>query len=111
MASFSVTRDTAEQICGAATSVKGVAGLTSGRMGRAFLRVPGAMIEGIELIGPSHIAIHVIYDLSSRREIPHIVADIQSAVAQTPAIAGMGAPRIDVVVADAVRRPQTATQN
>lgn len=117
MGSFSVTRDVAEAIRDAAQSVHGVAGLTSGRMGRAVVRVPGAMIEGIELIDASHLAVHVIYDLSSRREIPQMVTDIQEAVAAVPAIAQADAtPRIDVVVADAMRtrRPKqdaAAAQN
>lgn len=103
MAATSVTRSVAEQVRDAVQSVPGVAGLTSGRMGEAFLRVPGAMIEGIRVEGDKHLAVYVIYDLRSQRAIPQVVADIQAAVAAIPAYAETGAPRIDVVVADAVK--------
>lgn len=104
MVAFSVTRDAAEAIRGAALSVDGVAGVSGGRMGRAFLRVDGALIEGIELIDVTvpHLALHLTYDLSSRRQIPAIVADVRTAVTSLPAFADTDAdPRIDVVFDDA----------
>lgn len=124
MAAFSVTQDAAEAIRDAALSVDGVAGVSGGRMGQAFLRVSGAMIEGIQLIDDTvpHVALHLTYDLSSRRQIPAIVTDVRSAVLALPAFAelalgsnadsdsGAGSdsgssagsePRIDVVFDDA----------
>ena len=124
MAAFSVTQEVAETIRDAALSVDGVAGVSGGRMGQAFLRVSGAMIEGIQLIDDSvpHLALHLTYDLSSRRQIPAIVTDVRSAVQALPAFAelalgsnadsdsGAGSdpgssagsePRIDVVFDDA----------
>lgn len=110
MASVSVTRAVAEAIRDAAQSVEGVAGLSSGRFGEAILRVPGTLIEGIKLVDAapgagqpvSHLAVYVIYDLSSRRAIPEIVTDVQDAVLAIPAVSeGTGIDRVDVVVADA----------
>ncbi|SIS46001.1 hypothetical protein SAMN05444817_1057 [Corynebacterium appendicis CIP 107643] len=124
MAAFSVTQDAAEAIRDVALSVDGVAGVSGGRMGQAFLRVSGAMIEGIQLIDDTvpHLALHLTYDLSSRRQIPAIVTDVRSAVLALPAFAelalgsnadsdsGAGSdsgssagsePRIDVVFDDA----------
>lgn len=104
MAAFSVTREVAEAIRDAALSVDGVAGVSGGRMGQAFLRVNGAMIEGIQLIDGSvpHLALHLTYDLSSHRQIPSIVADVRTAVMSLPAFTDTDAePRIDVVFDDA----------
>lgn len=109
MGSVSVTQAVAEEIRDAVLEVEGVAGLTSGRMGQAFLRVPGAMVEGIRLIDDTsadasgtHLAIYVVYELASRREIPQIVEDVQNAVVNLPAFADSdGGTRVDVVVADA----------
>jgi len=105
MAAFSVTQEVAEAIRDAALSVDGVAGVSGGRMGQAFLRVSGAMIEGIQLIDGSvpHLALHLTYDLSSRRQIPAIVADVRTAVTSLSAFKEADAdPRIDVVFDDAV---------
>ena len=114
MAAFSVTQEVAESIRDAALSVDGVAGVSGGRMGQAFLRVSGTMIEGIQLIDDAvpHLALHLTYDLSSRRQIPAIVADVRSAVLALPAFTDLDsgsagaragtAPRIDVVFDDAV---------
>lgn len=120
MPAFSVTQDVAEAIRDAALSVDGVAGVSGGRMGQAFLRVSGAMIEGIQLIDDTvpHLALHLTYDLSSRRQIPAVVTDVRSAVLALPAFAELGSgaasgagsgaasgagsgPRIDVVFDDA----------
>lgn len=114
MPAFSVTQDVAEAIRDAALSVDGVAGVSGGRMGQAFLRVNGAMIEGIQLIDGTvpHLALHLTYDLSSRRQIPAIVTDVRSAVLALPAFAALDSgtgsgsdsgsgPRIDVVFDDA----------
>ena len=104
MAAFSVTQEVAETIRDAALSVDGVAGVSGGRMGQAFLRVSGAMIEGIQLIDDSvpHLALHLTYDLSSRRQIPAIVTDVRTAVTSLPVFADLDAdPRIDVVFDDA----------
>ena len=62
MAAFSVTQEVAESIRDAALSVDGVAGVSGGRMGQAFLRVSGAMIEGIQLID----------DTVPHRMLPHL---------------------------------------
>lgn len=104
MAAFSVTQEVAESVRDAALSVDGVAGVSGGRMGQAFLRVSGAMIEGIQLIDASvpHLALHLTYDLSSRRQIPSIVADVRTTVASLPAFTETDTtPRIDVVFDDA----------
>lgn len=104
MAAFSVTKDVAESIRDAALSVDGVAGVSGGRMGQAFLRVSGTMIEGIQLIDGAepHFALHLTYDLASRRQIPAIVNDVRSAVTALPVFTDTGAdPRIDVVFDDA----------
>ena len=104
MAAFSVTQEVAETIRDAALSVDGVAGVSGGRMGQAFLRVSGAMIEGIQLIDDSvpHLALHLTYDLSSRRQIPAIVTDVRTAVTSLSVFADTDAdPRIDVVFDDA----------
>lgn len=109
MAEFSVTKDTAETIRDAALSVDGVAGVSGGRMGQAFLRVSGAMIEGIQLIDDTvpHLSLHLTYDLRSRRQIPEIVGDVRKAVSALSVFAESGSgsgsePVIDVVFDDAV---------
>ena len=112
MAPLTITKDIADAICDAVLSVDGVAGLSSGRMAHAVLRLPGTLIEGLEVFEADtenpHIAVHLIYDLSSRREIPQLVRDVQAAVLAVPALAQVpGSPRVDVVVSDAVRHAPT----
>ena len=112
MGSLTVTKDSVDAICAAVLSVDGVAGLTSGRMAHAVLRIPGALIEGLQVFDTdgldAHIAVHLIYDLSSRREIPQLVRDVQAAVLAVPAVAqAPGSTRVDVIVADAVRHSPT----
>lgn len=114
MATLTVTKDVAEAICDAVLSIDGVAGLSSGRMGQAFFRAPGTLIEGLQVLDDSEhsehgaegerIVVHLIYDLSSRREIPQLVEEVRTAVLAVPALAQAdGSARVDVVVADAVR--------
>lgn len=112
MAPLTITKDIADAICDAALSVDGVAGLSSGRMAHAVLRLPGALIEGLQVFEMdeegTHIAVHLIYDLSSDREIPQLVRDVRAAILAVPALAqAPGLPRVDVVVEDAVRHSTT----
>lgn len=99
MAQTSVTREQGEAAREAAIAVPGVAGLHGGRVGEVALLLSGERIEGLR---PAHrgevtgLEIHIVFDLSSNREIPAVADEVRDAVVSATSL-----PFVDVVVADA----------
>lgn len=106
MAPASVTRETGEKARDAALSVPGVAGLHGGRVGEVALLLPGTRIEGIRVAnrgGAAGLEVHIVFDVSSERDVRAVADSVRDAVSRAA-----GVDVVDVVVADAVARPQPA---
>lgn len=102
MAEASVTREAGEAARQAALCVPGVAGLHGGLVGEVALLLPGERIEGLRVArrGQTNgLEVHVVYDVSSHREVQTVAADVRAAV-----LAATDAPFVNVVVADAVAK-------
>ncbi|WP_291313230.1 hypothetical protein [Corynebacterium sp. UBA2622] len=94
-----VTPETGRAARAAALAVPGVAGLDPGRFGEVAILLPGARIEGIrpsERGGLRGLEAHLVFDVSSGRDVRSVAEEARSAIA-----GATGADYVDVVVSDA----------
>lgn len=83
----------------AALAVPGVARLDRGRFGEVSLLLPGTRIEGMRPSardGRRGLEVHLVFDVSSAREVHEVAEDARLAVASATEV-----DYVDVVVSDA----------